>query len=88
VSFLDVVAACFCLVVFARVVSRLTCRGVCSVAGYDAAPRAAAPAPAAAFAPSARSAFSTPSAARHREAPPSDDKVALPFFDFLGVGAT
>ncbi|PUZ57270.1 hypothetical protein GQ55_5G416500 [Panicum hallii var. hallii] len=56
--------------------------------GYDAAPRAAAPAPAAAFAPSARSAFSTPSAARHREAPPPDDKVALPFFDFLGVGAT
>ncbi|RLN22843.1 hypothetical protein C2845_PM07G06400 [Panicum miliaceum] len=53
--------------------------------GYDAAPRAAAP-----FAPSARSAFSAPSAARHREAqaPPSDDKVALPFFDFLGVGAT
>ncbi|RLM92334.1 hypothetical protein C2845_PM08G09730 [Panicum miliaceum] len=56
--------------------------------GYDAAPRAAAPAPAAAFAPSARSAFSTPSAARHREARPSDDKVVLPFFDFLGVGAT
>ena len=55
---------------------------VCSSAGYDAAPRAAA------FAPSARSAFSAPSAARHREAPPSDDKVALPFFDFLGVGAT
>ena len=53
-----------------------------SSAGFDAAPRAAA------FAPSARSAFSAPSAARHREAPPSDDKVALPFFDFLGVGAT
>ncbi|KAG2587964.1 transcription factor CSA-like [Panicum virgatum] len=50
--------------------------------GFDAAPRAAA------FAPSARSAFSAPSAARRREAPPSDDKVALPFFDFLGVGAT
>ncbi|TKW12537.1 hypothetical protein SEVIR_5G041900v4 [Setaria viridis] len=49
--------------------------------GYDAAPRAAA------FAPSARSAFSAPSAARHREAR-SDDKVALTFFDFLGVGAT
>ncbi|CAD6238869.1 unnamed protein product [Miscanthus lutarioriparius] len=49
--------------------------------GYDVVPRAAA------FAPSARSAFSAPSAtARHGEAR-SDDKVSLPFFDFLGVGA-
>ncbi|KAJ1283298.1 hypothetical protein BS78_03G117700 [Paspalum vaginatum] len=49
---------------------------------YDVAPRAAA------FAPSARSAFSPPATSRHREAR-SDDKVApLPFFDFLGVGAT
>ncbi|CAO2198303.1 unnamed protein product [Urochloa humidicola] len=47
-------------------------------AGYDAAPRAAA-----AFAPSARSAFSAPSAARR-----AGEKVAVPFFDFLGVGAT
>ncbi|XP_066311750.1 transcription factor CSA-like [Miscanthus floridulus] len=48
--------------------------------GYDVVPRAAA------FAPSARSAFSAPSAtARHGEAR-SDDKVSLPFFDFLGVG--
>ncbi|CAO2174012.1 unnamed protein product [Urochloa humidicola] len=44
--------------------------------GYDATPRAAV------FAPSARSAFSAPSAAR------AGDKVAVPFFDFLGVGAT
>ena len=52
-----------------------------SSAGYDVVPRAAA------FAPSARSAFSAPSAtARHGEAR-SDDKVSLPFFDFLGVGA-
>ncbi|PWZ10739.1 hypothetical protein Zm00014a_037937 [Zea mays] len=44
--------------------------------GYDVAPRAAA------FAPSARSAFSAPPATAR-----SDDKVSLPFFDFLGVGA-
>ncbi|WVZ71621.1 hypothetical protein U9M48_020188 [Paspalum notatum var. saurae] len=50
-------------------------------AGYDVVPRAAA------FAPSARSAFSPPATSRHREAR-SDDKVAVPFFDFLGVGAT
>jgi transcription factor MYB, plant len=47
-----------------------------SSAGYDVAPRAAA------FAPSARSAFSAPPATAR-----SDDKVSLPFFDFLGVGA-
>ncbi|CAL4964200.1 unnamed protein product [Urochloa decumbens] len=46
--------------------------------GYDAAPRAAA------FAPSARSAFSAPTAAARR----AGDKVAVPFIDFLGVGAT
>jgi myb proto-oncogene protein len=58
---------------------------VCSSAGYDAAPRIAA-----AFAPSARSAFSAPSAAAHHREARSDDKVPapLPFFDFLGVGAT
>jgi len=50
-------------------------------AGYDVVPRAAA------FTPSARSAFSPPATSRHREAR-SDDKVAVPFFDFLGVGAT
>ncbi|CAO2203198.1 unnamed protein product [Urochloa humidicola] len=51
--------------------------------GYDAAPRAAA------FAPSARSAFSAPSAARHGEARRAGGgKVVVPFFDFLGVGAT
>ncbi|TVU22614.1 hypothetical protein EJB05_32325 [Eragrostis curvula] len=65
------------------VVSSLT-RSLC----YDMVPRATAPAPAA-FAPSARSAFSVPSPARHREAASRDagDKPALPFFDFLGVGA-
>ncbi|CAL4950486.1 unnamed protein product [Urochloa decumbens] len=46
--------------------------------GYDAAPRAAA------FAPSARSAFSAPSAARRA----GEKVVAVTFFDFLGVGAT
>jgi myb proto-oncogene protein len=67
-------------VAFSHVVTRLTFR-VCSSSGYDVVPRAAA------FAPSARSAFSAPSAtARHGEAR-SDDKVSLPFFDFLGVGA-
>ncbi|CAL4957234.1 unnamed protein product [Urochloa decumbens] len=52
--------------------------------GYDAAPRAAA------FAPSARSAFSAPSSARHGEARRAGEKVvaAVTFFDFLGVGAT
>ncbi|KAJ1283302.1 hypothetical protein BS78_03G118100 [Paspalum vaginatum] len=42
--------------------------------GYGMAPRATAP--------SARSAFSTPSPA------PAANKVTLPFFDFLGVGET
>ncbi|TVU22608.1 hypothetical protein EJB05_32319, partial [Eragrostis curvula] len=59
-------------------------------AGYDMVPRAAAPAPAA-FAPSARSPFSAPSPAHHRATVASEDcggKLALPFFDFLGVGAT
>ncbi|CAO2180281.1 unnamed protein product [Urochloa humidicola] len=55
--------------------------------GYDMPPRAAA------FAPSAASAFSNCSPAeRHRAAVPDDDDgcgmVARPFFDFLGVGAT
>ncbi|KAL6627707.1 hypothetical protein ACP70R_031433 [Stipagrostis hirtigluma subsp. patula] len=57
---------------------------------YDMVPpRAAAPAPAA-FTPSARSAFSAPSPARHRAADShaGDSKLAMPFFDFLGVGAT
>ncbi|TVU22600.1 hypothetical protein EJB05_32311 [Eragrostis curvula] len=60
----------------------------CFYQSYDMVPRATAPAPAA-FAPSARSAFSVPSPARHREAASRDagDKPALPFFDFLGVGA-
>jgi transcription factor MYB, plant len=59
-----------------------TCVRACvRPAGYDAAPRAAA------FAPSARSAFSAPPAsARHGESR-SDDKASPPFFDFLGVGA-
>ncbi|TVU22620.1 hypothetical protein EJB05_32331, partial [Eragrostis curvula] len=59
-------------------------------AGYDMVPRAAAPAPAA-FAPSARSPFSAPSPAHHRATVASEDcggKLALPFFDFLGIGAT
>lgn len=48
------------------------------------APRAAA------FAPIARSAFTVPSPARHGAAASDDgrDKLARPFFDFLGVGAT
>ncbi|CAO2184943.1 unnamed protein product [Urochloa humidicola] len=51
--------------------------------GYDMAPR---------FAPSAGSAFSSAcSPARHRAAAADDDgcgKLARPFFDFLGIGAT
>ncbi|GJN37942.1 hypothetical protein PR202_gb26943 [Eleusine coracana subsp. coracana] len=54
----------------------------CFYQSYDmVVPRAAA----SAFAPSARSAFSAPSPARHRD---GGDKPAMPFFDFLGVGAT
>nr|CAB3476875.1 unnamed protein product [Digitaria exilis] len=58
--------------------------------GYDVPLHAAAPAASSAFAPSARSAFSAPpsAAARHREAGADDKVAALPFFDFLGVGAT
>ncbi|XP_062208385.1 transcription factor CSA-like [Phragmites australis] len=56
----------------------------CSYQSYDVVPHAAAPAPAA-FAPSARSA---PSLARHQAAASDDDKLPLPFFDFLGVGST
>ncbi|TKW12535.1 hypothetical protein SEVIR_5G041700v4 [Setaria viridis] len=52
---------------------------------YGMVPRAAAPA-SAAFAHSARSAFSAPSPARHRAV--ASDEAALPFFDFLGVGTT
>uniref|UniRef100_A0A0E0JGZ4 Uncharacterized protein n=1 Tax=Oryza punctata TaxID=4537 RepID=A0A0E0JGZ4_ORYPU len=67
-----------------------------SGAGYDFAPHAMAPAAATVFAPSARSAFSAPSLARqHRgELPAVDqrggttDSRTIPFFDFLGVGAT
>ncbi|XP_062183778.1 transcription factor CSA-like [Phragmites australis] len=61
----------------------------CFYQSYDMVPRAFAPAPAA-FAPSARSAFSAPSPARRRSAASEggSDMVALPFFDFLGVGAT
>ncbi|KAF8661505.1 hypothetical protein HU200_056922 [Digitaria exilis] len=57
---------------------------------YDVPLHAAAPAASSAFAPSARSAFSAPpsAAARHREAGADDKVAALPFFDFLGVGAT
>ncbi|WVZ71625.1 hypothetical protein U9M48_020192 [Paspalum notatum var. saurae] len=54
---------------------------------YGVAPRATAPAPVA-FAPSARSAFSTPSPAPAPAANKDDDKVTLQFFDFLGVGET
>ncbi|CAL4950484.1 unnamed protein product [Urochloa decumbens] len=53
--------------------------------GYDMAPRVAA------FAPRARSVFSVCSPPRHREAADDDggcNKLARPFFDFLGVGAT
>ncbi|XP_062208384.1 transcription factor CSA-like [Phragmites australis] len=56
---------------------------------YDIVPpRAAAPVPAA-FAPSARSAFSAPSSARHLASASEHggDKRAMRFFDFLGVGA-
>ncbi|KAL6850466.1 hypothetical protein ACP4OV_021093 [Aristida adscensionis] len=54
----------------------------CVYQGYDMVPQRAAAAPApSAFAPSARSAFSAPSPAR-------GSKLAVPFFDFLGVGAT
>ncbi|RCV23924.1 hypothetical protein SEVIR_5G041800v4 [Setaria viridis] len=57
--------------------------------GCDMAPCAAAPTPAA-LAPSARSAFSVCSPARHRAAASDNGcgKLARPFFDFLGVGAT
>lgn len=67
-------------------------------AGYDfaAAPHAMAPAAASTFAPSARSAFSAP--ARRGEPPgavdqrggahATTDSHTIPFFDFLGVGAT
>ncbi|XP_062183796.1 transcription factor CSA-like [Phragmites australis] len=58
----------------------------CFYQSYDMVPRAAAPKPAA-FALGARPAFSAPSPAWHRAAT-SGDKLALPFFDFLGVGAT
>ncbi|GJN06289.1 hypothetical protein PR202_ga24001 [Eleusine coracana subsp. coracana] len=54
----------------------------CFYQSYDVAVPRAAPS---AFAPSARSAFSAPSPARHRD---GGDKPAMPFFDFLGVGAT
>uniref|UniRef100_A0ACD5W058 Uncharacterized protein n=1 Tax=Avena sativa TaxID=4498 RepID=A0ACD5W058_AVESA len=57
--------------------------------GYDMAPH-----PHAAFAPSPRSAFSAPSSSWARQqqqaggADQDGDKPSVPFFDFLGVGAT
>jgi myb proto-oncogene protein len=64
------------------------CRAVrvLSSAGNAIVPHAAATPASAAFASSARSAFSAPSPARHREV--ACDEAALQFFDFLGVGAT
>jgi myb proto-oncogene protein len=55
-----------------------------SYGGYDMAPCAAA------LAPSARSALSVYSPARHRTKGSDNgcNKLARPFFDFLGVGAT
>jgi len=52
--------------------------------GYDVRPRAAA------LAPGARSVFCVPSPARHRAAASDDGcgRLARPFYDFLGVGAT
>ena len=63
---------------------------VFSAAGYDMAPRPQA------FAPSPRSAFSAPSsssAARQDAATGAadqdgDNKLSVPFIDFLGVGST
>ncbi|KAL6626397.1 hypothetical protein ACP70R_030123 [Stipagrostis hirtigluma subsp. patula] len=62
----------------------------CFYQGYDMVPPRSAALSPSAFAPSARSAFSAPSPARHRVGASDDgaDKLALPFFDFLGVGAT
>uniref|UniRef100_A0A0D9UZK3 Uncharacterized protein n=1 Tax=Leersia perrieri TaxID=77586 RepID=A0A0D9UZK3_9ORYZ len=63
----------------------------CFYQGYD---MVAAPHAAALFAPSARSAFSVPSPARHQKAAGvveqgADNRAGeITFFDFLGVGAT
>ncbi|KAF0917528.1 hypothetical protein E2562_020635 [Oryza meyeriana var. granulata] len=62
----------------------------CFYQSYDMAPHAVA-LPAAPLAPSARSAFSAPSPVpQHREAAADQgaDNHTIPFFDFLGVGAT